>query len=133
MTNLQKYTISQVLRDSMWWMAVGPLYFMARGLTLDQVYIMISAFSVSMVIFEFPTGVIADKFSHKKSVIISGILGTIVQFLFMAPANFYFYTGLFILADLFSALRSGSDIATLHKLSNNFQKDLSKIKTISFL
>lgn len=62
----------------MWWMAVGPLYFMTRGLTIEQVYYMIAAFSVAMVIFEFPTGVIADRFSHKKSVVLGGVIGGVL-------------------------------------------------------
>lgn len=133
MTNLQKYTISSVLRGSMWWMAVGPLYFMARGLTMEQVYIMISAFSISMVIFEFPTGVVADRFSHKKSVVWSGLLGAIFQFAYIIPAGFYFYLGIFILVGLSSSMRSGSNVAVLHSISNNFQKDLSRVRTINFI
>jgi MFS family permease len=132
-TNLQKYTIASVLRGSMWWMAVGPLYFMTRGLTMEQVYIMISAFSVSMVIFEFPTGVVADRFSHKKSVVWSGFLGAILQFAYIIPAGFYFYLAIFILVGVSSSMRSGSNVAVLHSISNNFQKDLSKVRTINFI
>jgi MFS family permease len=133
MTNLQKYTISSVLRGSMWWMAVGPLYFMARGLTIEQVFIMISAFSVSMVAFEFPTGVLADRFSHKKSVVLSGLLGTIFQFAYIVPAGFYYYLGIFVLVGLASSMRSGSNVAVLHSISNNFQKDLARVRTIGFI
>jgi len=132
-TNLQKYTIASVLRGSMWWMAVGPLYFMTRGLTMEQVYIMISVFSVSMVIFEFPTGVVADRFSHKKSVVWSGFLGAILQFAYIIPAGFYFYLAIFILVGVSSSMRSGSNVAVLHSISNNFQKDLSKVRTINFI
>ena len=132
MTNLQKYTIASVLRGSMWWMAVGPLYFMTRGLTMEQVYIMISVFSVSMVIFEFPTGVVADRFSHKKSVVWSGF-GAILQFAYIIPAGFYFYLAIFILVGVSSSMRSGSNVAVLHSISNNFQKDLSKVRTINFI
>jgi len=133
MTNLQKYTISAVLRGSMWWMAVGPLYFIKRGLTMEQVYYMVAIFSVAMVIFEFPTGVLADRFSHKKSVILSGLLAGILQFMYIVPAGFQYYLVVFILLGLSSAMRSGSDTAVLHAISNNFQKDLSRVKTISFI
>jgi len=133
MTNLQKYTIASVLRGSMWWMAVGPLYFMARGLTMEQVFFMISAFSISVVIFEFPTGVLADRFSHKKSVVWSGLLGAIFQFAYIIPAGFYFYLTIFILVGISSSMRSGSNVAVLHKISKNFQKDLSRVRTINFV
>ena len=133
MTNLQKYTISAVLRGSMWWMAVGPLYFMARGLTMEQVYYMIAAFSVAMVIFEFPTGVLADRFSHKKSVVLSGIMGGILQLMYIVPAGFYYYLFIFVLVGLASSMRSGSNTAVLHSISNNFQKDLSRARTLGFI
>ncbi len=133
MTNLQKYTISALLRGSMWWMAVGPLYFMARGLTMEQVYYMIAAFSVAMVIFEFPTGVLADRFSHKKSVVLSGIMGGILQLMYIVPAGFYYYLFIFVLVGLASSMRSGSNTAVLHSISNNFQKDLSRVRTLGFI
>jgi MFS family permease len=117
----------------MWWMAVGPLYFMARGLTIEQVYIMISAFSISVVVFEFPTGVLADRFSHKKSVVLSGLLGTIFQFAYIVPAGFYYYLGIFVLVGLASSMHSGSNVAVLHSISNNFQKDLARVRTIGFI
>ena len=133
MTNLQKYTIASVLRSSMWWLAVGPLYFITRGLTMEQVYIMISAFSISMVIFEFPTGVLADRFSHKKSVVWSGFMGAIFQWAYIIPAGFYFYLMVFTLLGLTASMRSGSNIAVLHAISDNFQKDLARVRTITFI
>ncbi|HIP49290.1 MAG TPA: MFS transporter [Lutibacter sp.] len=133
MTNLQKYTISQVLRTSNWWMAIGVLYFMERGVTIQEFFILSSVFSLCMVILEFPTGVIADKFSHKKSVIIGSSISILSQLAFSVPADFYFYLGAFIVASLGATMKSGSDIAVLHKISNNFEKDLARIKTINFI
>ena len=133
MTNLQKYTISQVLRTSSWWMAIGVLYFMERGVTIQEFFILSSVFSLGMVILEFPTGVIADKFSHKKSVIIGSSISILSQLAFSVPADFYFYLGAFIVASLGATMKSGSDIAVLHKISNNFEKDLARIKTINFI
>ena len=133
MTNLQKYTIASTLRGSMWWLAVGPLYFMERGLTIEQVYYIVAAFSVAVVIFEFPTGILADRFSHKGSVVWSGMFGSVLQFLLIIPAGFYFYLTIFILVGLSSSMRSGSNVAVLHKISDNFQRDLSRIKTIGFI
>jgi len=117
----------------MWWMAIGPLYFMARGLSVEQVFIMISAFSISMVVFEFPTGVLADRFSHKRSVVLSGFFGAIFQFAYIVPAGFHYYLVIFILVGLASSMRSGSNTAVLHSISNNFQKDLAKVRTIGFI
>ncbi len=94
---------------------------------------MISAFSISMVIFEFPTGVLADRFSHKQSVVWSGLIGALFQFAYIIPAGFYFYLTIFILVGISSSMRSGSNVAVLHSISNNFQKDLSRVKTIGFV
>ncbi len=133
MTNLQKYTIASTLQGSMWWLAVGPLYFMERGLTIEQVYYMVAAFSVAVVIFEFPTGVLADRFSHKQSVVWSGLIGALFQFAYIIPAGFYFYLTIFILVGISSSMRSGSNVAVLHAISNNFQRDLSRVRTIGFI
>ena len=100
---------------------------------MEQVYYIIAAFSVAMVIFEFPTGVLADRFSHKKSVILSGLLGGIFQLMYIVPAGFHYYLAVFVLVGLSSAMRSGSNTAVLHAISNNFQKDLSRVRTIGFI
>ncbi len=133
MTNLQKYTIAQVLRSSMWWMAIAPLYFLERGLTIEQFYLLPAIFSITMVVAEFPTGVLADKFSHKKAVIISGIGGILVQLAYAVPAHFYFYVVAFTVSGVVFAMNSGSDTAVLHKISNNFKKDLARVKTFTFI
>ena len=78
LTNLQKYTIAQVAGRSMWWFAIAPLYYIERGLTMEQVLIMLSVFSVMIVLAEYPTGIIADAFSHKKSVI-AGMLSYVKE------------------------------------------------------
>lgn len=53
--------------------------------------------------------------------------------MYIVPAGFNYYLSIFILVGLSSAMRSGSNIAVLYSISDNFQKDLSRIKTIGFI
>jgi MFS family permease len=133
LTNLQKYTFAQVIRHSTWWFAIAPLYYMERGLTMEQVFIMISIFSLVTVLAEYPTGIIADAFSHKKSIIIGSSFSVVIALLKAVPAGFYFYTILFVLSAISFAMKSGSDTAILHKISKNFKKDLAHINAINLV
>ncbi len=133
LTNLQKYTFAQVIRHSTWWFAIAPLYYMERGLTMEQVLIMISVFSLATVLAEYPTGIIADTFSHKKSVILGSFFSAIIALLKSIPSGFYFYTTLFVLSAISFAMKSGSDTAILHRISKDFKKDLAHINAVTLV
>ena len=40
---------------------------LAKGLSLSQILIIQSAYSIAIVLFEFPSGLLADNYSKKKS------------------------------------------------------------------
>ena len=57
--------------------AIGALYFINSGLTLTDLAIFQMAFSITVIIGEFPLGVLSDKYGHKKITLMAIILSAI--------------------------------------------------------
>lgn len=72
-------------------------FFEKNGLSLASIGIVLSAFQVSKLLFEIPTGVIADRYGKKSSVTIGFILGICSLILMVILQNYYsFFIGMCI-------------------------------------
>ena len=80
------------LKAVLWFMVAMPiivLFFLEHDLTLTQVILLQSIYSISVAFFEIPSGYIADVFGRRKTIIFSTI------FSFMGYVVFSFYSGFF--------------------------------------
>jgi len=133
MSNLAKVKLSKYLSSSLFWIAIIVFYLESTGLSLTQVYQLISIYSIGIVVFEYPTGVIGDYYSHKLSVFL-GLFGIgITFFLLSFQGSFNYYLILVLLTALAFSLFSGSDVALLNSVSSNFKKDFADTKSISLI
>ena len=93
---------------------IWVLILLQRGFTLAQVGIAEGVFHVASMLFEIPTGIIADVFGRKRTLALSGIAGT-VSCVFM---GFGSWEGWIYLGMVFSALNfnlaSGTEEAILY-------------------
>jgi len=80
-------TTLNTLAASIIW-AVTTLYLMATGLNIFQVMLVNTAFAVTQVIFEVPTGVVADTIGRRASYLISIALVTVSTVLYLLAAEF---------------------------------------------
>lgn len=117
-----------ILSSSVFWVPVIISFYQARGFPLNEVYLTITFFSLSIVLMEYPTGVIGDYFSHKLSVQMGFFITSLFSFLSLIYFPKYVYYILLFMVGIGSSLSSGSDIALLHKNSTNFKKDLADVK-----
>ena len=131
--NFWKLNLSRFVLDLAYlWIAVLFLFYQQQGLSLTQIGIATAVVSISVFLFEIPTGIFADRFGRKSSL----ILGGICQLLF--PLTILFNTSylLVILASatfgLGRAFESGADVAILHdtnRITNkktNFKEIIGK-------
>ncbi len=99
------------------------LFFLAQGISYFQIGILISIREISLIIFEIPTGFIADSFGRRRSMIFA-FLSYIISFLiFYIFPYFYFYIPAMILFALGEAFRSGTHKAMIFRYLelNNIQ------------
>ncbi len=135
MSNLLRFKFAKFFFSNAFWLAVTVLYLESRGLPLNQVYILVSIFSIGIVVLEYPTGVIGDYISHKVSIIIGYFMFSLATLLLGAALidSFYYYLVCILLAACATTLVSGSDDALLYNISKDFKKDFSNIQAISMV
>src|SRR5262245_15108268 len=67
---------------------VAMLYYLERGVSLAGFMILMTVLNFSVVIFEVPTGVVADKFSRKWSICLGTALMVTAAAIMLATVNF---------------------------------------------
>ena len=119
------------LKGVLWFMVSMPiivLFFQNHGLTLTEVMILQSIYSLSVALFEIPSGYIADVFGRKKSIILSTILSFLGFLVFSFYGGFYAFVIAQILVGIGGSLISGSDSALIYDTlletgnANNYTK-----------
>lgn len=99
------------LAASLIW-SVNTLFLLDAGLTIGEVFVANAMFSVGMVLFEIPTGVVADTLGRRVSYLLSvAVLGaTTVAYLLAAQieANLYVFGAISVLMGLGFTFYSGA-------------------------
>lgn len=122
-----------LLKGFLWFMVSMPiivLFFQENGLTLMEVMILQSVYSLTVAITEIPSGYIADYFGRRNSIILSTL------FIFIGYLIFSNYSGfeIFILAEFLVAiggsLMSGADSAIMYDtlLEINQEKKYTEVE-----
>ena len=95
----------------------GPvlIIYLKDKFSLSEAIILQMAYVVASVIFEVPTGIFADKFGKKISIIVGATLMSIVIFLFGVVENFWLFALLEALGGVATSFISGSDSALLYE------------------
>lgn len=94
--------------------ALWTIYLIERGISTVKVGIVESILHLSILLFEIPTGIVADIYGKRVSLIFSRVLYAIYAIGMMFASNFYFFSILFILMGIGSTFGSGSDTALLY-------------------
>ena len=89
------------------------LFWLDRGLSLGQVMILMSTYGISLLIFEIPTGVLADRFSRKWSLAIGALLQATVGAIILSTSFYPVLVGAYVLVGVGVAFLSGSGEALI--------------------
>jgi MFS family permease len=89
------------------------LFWLDRGLSLGQVMILMSTYGISLLIFEIPTGVLADRFSRKWSLAIGALLQAMVGAIILSTSFYPALLGAYVLVGVGVAFLSGSGEALI--------------------
>jgi len=122
------YLNTLIIRALALMMVFLAFYFLSIGFNLFQIGLLISAQGIGSLLFEIPTGAIADLFGRKKSVILGHLSQAIVILCIYFTTNFYFVLILFFLIGVTETLMSGAYEAWIidnlkYKKKNNLIKE----------
>ena len=105
------------LKGVTWFMVAMPiivLFFQEHGLSLTQVMLLQSIYSLSVALFEIPSGYIADIFGRKNSIVFSTMLSFIGYLVFSFYGGFCAFAIAQTLVGIGGSLISGSDSALIY-------------------
>ena len=106
-----------------------PFFTLWGKISFTQIMILQAVFTFSSFLLEVPTGVIADKFGRKTSLILAGFFGVIAPIVYVSYPSFWIFALAEFIWAIGAALLSGADSALIYdslKL-NKREKESKKI------
>jgi MFS family permease len=132
-TNAYYLKLQSFLSGLAFYTPVAPLFFLSKGISLSLIVLSQAAYSVAIIISEVPTGLVGDKFGHRKSVMLGcfcEVLG--VGVILLMPNVFGLFAG-YILLGIGASFQSGSTEALLYEgvkvvgKTNDYRRHLSQV------
>lgn len=116
--------------------AVEKLFFLDRGLDLAQIAVLLFLWSAMSIILEVPSGAIADRWSRRKMLIVSGVFFAAGYVTWVFSHSFLLFLLGFFFRTLGSTASSGTlqayvyDFLKVHKSEDLFEKILGRGEAI---
>jgi len=127
-SNIWKYYLASALAYFGFFTPILQLFYLDRNLTITKIAILGVVWSLIRIIFEVPSGILADKWGRKKVFAISSLFAMLQVIMFIYADNYWY----FIVASIFSAISfsflSGTNTAFFYdtlkqlKRENEFEK-----------
>lgn len=113
--NIRRFYQFRFITHFQLWMPIWILYLHdTRGISLAQILVLDALFEIMMLLSEVPTGVVADRWGRRQSMILGQVGVTVAVVLFAFAPNFWAVLGCYAVWAVSGALTSGSDIALVH-------------------
>lgn len=94
---------------------VAPLFFLDRGVSLSLMVLAQAVYSVAVIASEVPTGAIGDKFGHRRSIILGGLMEVLgIASMLLIPNVIGLFIG-YTLLGIGASFQSGSVEALLYE------------------
>jgi MFS family permease len=114
--NIPRLYAFSFLEMTLFPMAIITLFWKDRiGLTLTQILLLQSIFSVAVVAMEYPTGYISDRIGYRKALNIASLLGVVGWGIYSAASTFAHVLAAEIILGIALSFISGSDSALLYE------------------
>ncbi|MDP7358582.1 MAG: MFS transporter [Pseudomonadales bacterium] len=93
---------------------VMTLFWQENGLSLLEVMVLQSIFSIATVLMEFPSGVLADRYGRRRVLIAASLMSLVGLTIYSVADGFYSFLVAELLLAVWIALMSGADSALLY-------------------
>lgn len=118
---------------------IERLFWEDRGMTIPMVVYAEIIFAVTVVLFEVPTGILADRWGRKKLIALSALLGCFEFLILVFAHEFWHFAAVVFLAGIATTASSGSENALLYDSlratgeEGQFEKHLGRLGAVDFL
>jgi len=107
-----------VIKAIGWFLLIMPIvvpFYVSNGLSMHEVFLLQAAYSIIIVLFEIPSGYLADLFGRKKTIVFGVILDFIGFFIYASSTSFSGFLIAEIILGLGQSMVSGADSALLYE------------------
>lgn len=112
--NIWKLNFIKAARSFMVTMPIIVLFFQERGLSMKEVMVLQSIFSIAVLILEVPSGYFSDRFGRKRSIVVGWGLVFIGFFSYALANGFWGFLLAELMLGLGASFISGTDSALLY-------------------
>ena len=112
--SIRRLILAQSVRTLTFAGPIFTLFLLAKGLSLQQIFTLSSIILLSGMFFEVPTGVFADKYGRKTSMILGACISVIGWIMWLYMDTFMGFALVFGLFGLANAFWSGTDHAFIY-------------------
>lgn len=106
-----------LIKIAKWFNLIMPivvLFYQDNGMSMSQIFILKSVYSIAMVATELPSGYMADVWGCRKTILLGAILGTLGMVIYCFSADFYSFVFAEITLGIGFSFVSGADSALLY-------------------
>jgi MFS family permease len=96
---------------------LGPilvLFLIAKGLSFTEIMVLQSISAIAVVLFEVPTGAVADKIGRKESILLGALLWAVSLGIYVAGNSFPMFMLAEVIFSLGATFKSGADNALIY-------------------
>jgi len=117
---------------------IERLFWEEKGMTILMVVYAEIIYAITVILLEIPSGIIADKWSRKKMIVIDGILGCCELLILIFATHFWHFAAAIFLAGIGRAASSGAENALLydtllsHGKEDSYEKCLGRLNACDF-
>lgn len=116
--NLPKNTLQlYLIKIAKWFNLVMPivvLFYQENGLSMSQIFILKSIYSIAMVATELPSGYLADVWGCRKTLLVGAVMGTFGILIYSISGDFYSFIIAEVVLGIGFSFVSGADSAMLY-------------------
>ena len=129
-SNIWKYYLFSLFRQFFLFTPILVLFFQENNLSMTEILLLQSIYSVVIVFLEIPTGAIGDHFGKKISISLGSFLFATGALVYSFGTDFYGFLIAELIIGIGSSLISGSDSAIIHSSLKVLkrEKDYKKIE-----
>lgn len=120
-----------IIKIAKWFMLTMPIlmiFYDRMGFTAHKSFILKSCYSVAIVLFEIPSGYIADQWGKRNTLIVGSILGTVGFLIYSLFTGFYSYLFAELILGVGMSFISGADSAMLYDTLKEHGKEDDYVK-----
>ena len=121
--NVKKLFWVNLFNNFFWLSSVITFFYLQRGLSYAEILSLGAIMGASILLFEVPTGIFADKFGRKKSILMASLFFLLSMGIYLIANNFLLFSISFILLGVGITFASGSTEALIYDSLKSINKE----------